>query len=431
MFANLSDLLSENKLPFDLALLPEDTFLVGGAVRDALLGKPLAYLDLDFVIPEVAVEVARKIAKKYQAGFVVLDSKRHIARVVFPRVTVDFARQEGASIERDLGRRDYTMNAIAYRLADRKVVDPFDGKKDLERRLVRAVSESNLADDPLRLLRGFRQAAQLGFEIEPATVSAIARLAPSLAKVAGERARAEISHLLDVAGGWRCFRQAWENGLLDFWLPDATAASFERMAAIERAAHEIQQAFPTFDRHLYKPLRPTLKTNHLALAKLVALLPENPEPEALKPEDRETARSQLLQLKYGNVEIKLALLARKGWQRVRDKMSARSQYLFFQAAGEAFPATIVVAVAAGTSRSAWQLLLERYLDPEDTIAHPRPLLAGDDLLERCPMSPGPQVGRWLTALQLARAEGTVGDRETAIAWVRQQIAAGKTADDFL
>jgi len=81
------------QLPFDLIWLPSQAYLVGGAVRDAILGRRREYLDWDFVIPEKAVETARAIAEHYQAGFVVLDKARQIARVVFPQGTVDFALQ--------------------------------------------------------------------------------------------------------------------------------------------------------------------------------------------------------------------------------------------------------------------------------------------------------------------------------------------------
>ncbi|HBW90708.1 MAG TPA: [cytidine(C)-cytidine(C)-adenosine (A)]-adding enzyme, partial [Cyanobacteria bacterium UBA11149] len=86
---------------------------VGGAVRDSLLSRRSDYLDLDFVLPVDAIKIARSLANRYKAGFVVLDKERQIARVVFEAATVDFAQQEGESIETDLYRRDFTINAIA------------------------------------------------------------------------------------------------------------------------------------------------------------------------------------------------------------------------------------------------------------------------------------------------------------------------------
>ncbi|HEY9907876.1 MAG TPA: hypothetical protein V6D18_09780, partial [Thermosynechococcaceae cyanobacterium] len=111
--AAVSSALSPKTWPFELEWLPTSAYLVGGTVRDALLGRESEYLDLDFVLPEAAVETAQTIARHYRAGFVLLDAERQIARVVFPQGTVDFAQQVGPTLEADLKRRDFTVNAIA------------------------------------------------------------------------------------------------------------------------------------------------------------------------------------------------------------------------------------------------------------------------------------------------------------------------------
>ena len=140
-------------LPFDLDLLPKPVYVVGGAVRDRLLGRVRAELDLDLAISTGAVDVARRLAREYQAGFVLLDAERQIARVVFPGLTVDIAQIDGADILQDLARRDYTLNAIAYDLQAGVTIDPLNGTQDIHQRTIRMVSRENLVDDPLRLLR--------------------------------------------------------------------------------------------------------------------------------------------------------------------------------------------------------------------------------------------------------------------------------------
>ena len=149
-----------DNLPFDINLLPKPVYVVGGAVRDALLGRVRAELDLDLVIPAGAVAVARQLATAHRAGFVLLDAERQIARVVFPGLTVDIAQQDGGSIIDDLARRDYTLNAIAYDLQTKKLIDPLNGTQDIQHRTLRMVSKDNLISDPLRLLRAYRQGAQ-------------------------------------------------------------------------------------------------------------------------------------------------------------------------------------------------------------------------------------------------------------------------------
>ena len=207
------------QLPCDLDLLPTSAYLVGGAVRDALLGRKGTYLDLDFVVPENSVETAKKIARHYQAGFVVLDEVRQIARVVFREGTLDFALQEGATLEKDLYRRDFTINAIAYNLHQQTAIDPLGGIVDLQRGIIRMVSPENLQDDPLRLLRAYRQAAQLNFKIDRDTREQIRILAPSIEQVAAERVQSEFNYILahDIENQW--LQLAWEDGLVTPWFP--------------------------------------------------------------------------------------------------------------------------------------------------------------------------------------------------------------------
>ena len=137
--------LSPQTWPFELDLLPQSAHLVGGSVRDALLGRRADYLDLDFVLPADTIQTARTIAQHYEAGFVVLDAKHQIARVVFSRATVDFAQQVGPTLEADLHRRDFTINAIAYHPHSEKLFDPIGGYRDLQHRQLRMISPANLS----------------------------------------------------------------------------------------------------------------------------------------------------------------------------------------------------------------------------------------------------------------------------------------------
>ena len=136
---NSLSVLSPQTWCFSLEFLPQPAYLVGGAVRDALLGRQSEYLDLDFVLPDRAVETARAIARHYQAGFVLLDAQRQIARVVFKHATVDFALALGDSLETDLRRRDYTINAIAYNPHTEEIIDPLQGYIDLQQSLLRMI----------------------------------------------------------------------------------------------------------------------------------------------------------------------------------------------------------------------------------------------------------------------------------------------------
>ena len=221
--------------PCDVNLLPTSAYLVGGSVRDALLQRYKIPVDLDFVLPEKAIATAQKMAKLYQAGFVILDREREIARVVFPQGTLDLALQEGGSLETDLKRRDFTINAIAYNIQSQKLVDPLRGLADLKQGILRMVSPANLEDDPLRLLRAFRQAAQLNFKIEDQTKKAISDRAYLLKTIAAERVQAELNYIFAAPQGNKWLVGAIECGLLQFWLPNINQEKIEQLDPVEDA----------------------------------------------------------------------------------------------------------------------------------------------------------------------------------------------------
>ena len=177
--------------PLPLDALPAGTALVGGAVRDGLLGRLEHQPDLDVVVPGDALALARQLARAHGGSCVVLDAERSIARLVLRGWTLDLARQEGSTLEADLGRRDFTINAIALPLpatgaAAAALVDPTGGLTHLQRRQLVAVSEANLLADPLRLLRGIRLA--LCSELE-ADLPALLLLLPQAATGLLERWR--------------------------------------------------------------------------------------------------------------------------------------------------------------------------------------------------------------------------------------------------
>ena len=187
----------------------EEAWVVGGAVRDQALGRPLLDLDVAVREPEPA---ARKLARRV-GGAPFLLSERHGAwRVVLgDGRTVDFTPLAG-SIEDDLATRDFGINAIAERVgADERLVDPYDGRGDLAARRIAAIGESVFHDDPLRLLRAARLEDELaGFRITPETEALIRRDAALVTRPAGERVLAELLRL-SPAG----YRRLDELGLLE------------------------------------------------------------------------------------------------------------------------------------------------------------------------------------------------------------------------
>jgi tRNA nucleotidyltransferase (CCA-adding enzyme) len=437
-----SSALSPKTWPFDIGFLPPETHLVGGSVRDALLERHSDYLDLDFVMPQGAVETAATIARHYRAGFVLLDAERQIARVVFRQGTADFAQQVGDSLEADLFRRDFTMNAIAYNPHTLELIDPLNGCLDLEHCIVRMVSAENLAEDPLRLLRAYRQAAQLGFTMQPETAAAARKLAPQLKTIAAERVQSEFHYLLTSKRGPAQLKAAWEAGLLSGWFESAGLLSLEKIDRLETLFQLLKSDWPLLHDLISQPIRAQSsnkseqkknvemsggrRSSWLTMAKLASLMPD----------DVTIAETQLWQLKYSRSEIHAVLTILKTLPKLQALLKAapdmalspnsdtapdnrRAQYALFQQVGVVFPALCIQALASGIEMAALRPLINRYLDPEDVVAHPVPVLSGQDLMSHLNLPPSPQIGRLLAALQIARAEGLIETQGEAIVFARR------------
>ena len=385
-------------LPFDLEFLPPYTCLVGGVVRDAFLGRKGSYLDLDFVVPENSIETAKRIARYYNGGFVILDQAREIARVVFPQATLDFALQEGDCLETDLKRRDFTINAIAYDVREQKVIDPLGGIKDLAQKSIRMISAENLKDDPLRLLRGYRQAAQLNFTIEPETRKTIQSLASLLGKMAAERVQTELNYLLACSLGNTWLKSAWEDGLITLWFNHVDRNTITELETVEATGRFLTINYPGFGDRC---------NQWLALAKLATLVAS----------DIPTAQLELERLKYSRSHIRTVLGTIKILNQLgtlTDSMSLREQYFFFLEVKKIFPIIAVKAIAQGMSKSLIIPLVKRYLNPDDPVAHPKPLVTGNDLIRELHLKPSPIIGTLLTEINIAYIEGKVINVNEAI-----------------
>jgi putative nucleotidyltransferase with HDIG domain len=214
------------------AAVHPETYIVGGSVRDLLLGRPVHDWDIASAAPPDRVQAAfeRTLATGLAHGTVTVFSRG-------TPVEVTTFRREGpyldgrrpssvsfdASLIDDLGRRDFTINALALRGG--KVRDPYGGLGDLARRLVRAVGDpaQRFAEDHLRVLRAYRIAAELGFGLDAATDEAIAGCAAAVRGVAAERVRAELDRVLvSPNAGWALERMR-RSGIVDVILPELAA----------------------------------------------------------------------------------------------------------------------------------------------------------------------------------------------------------------
>ncbi|HTE59900.1 MAG TPA: hypothetical protein VK631_06075, partial [Solirubrobacteraceae bacterium] len=174
----------------------QDAWIVGGAVRDRLLGR--ATTDLDLALAVDPKEQARALARAIGGAAFRLSDAFGSWRVVGPGHAwhVDLVTLRDGDIDADLAARDFTVNAMAEPLARGELLDPHGGRADLDARRLRMVGPDALADDPLRTLRAVRIAIDLDLEIEPDTAAAIGRAAPGLERIAAERVFGELKQLI-------------------------------------------------------------------------------------------------------------------------------------------------------------------------------------------------------------------------------------------
>jgi poly(A) polymerase len=215
----------------DLILLtPQPIYLVGGSVRDLLLGIQ-NIKDIDLLMPSGSEIAARAFAGKIGGSFFFLDEERKITRVVKNEaggvIQFDFTNFEGPDLNADLSRRDFTVNAMAVDLRQflgtrslDSLIDLFDGREDIGQKLIRVTKPGVLDEDPLRLLRAVRFAATLGFNIEKTTAEHIRTRADLVAAPSPERIRDELFQILSVKGAGRHLLLMESLGLLKKLLPE-------------------------------------------------------------------------------------------------------------------------------------------------------------------------------------------------------------------
>ena len=186
-----------------------EVYLVGGYLRDILRGAVSA--DADFIFRGEAHELRSWLSANID-GTVIEFKKGPILRVVSDEDTLDFAHLTGG-IEEDLASRDFTMNAAAWS-PERGLIDPLKGARDIERELIRAVSKENLVSDPLRLLRAYRFAAELGWRIDAGTRGLIRELKTMVRIPASERITLELMRILDAEYPAKILRATHSDGIL-------------------------------------------------------------------------------------------------------------------------------------------------------------------------------------------------------------------------
>ncbi len=351
--------------PISLADLPPGSALVGGSVRDGLLNKLSQKPDLDFVIPIEAIKFSKNLSKRINATFIKLDEKRDIARLVINGWTLDFARQVGKNLEDDLLRRDFRINAIALKLSDKpEIFDPIGGMDDLKNKKIVAISEKNLIDDPLRILRGFRLMCELDFELEKKTKIFLKNNVDKLSNVAPERIKMEILKIAHSSWNSSVWQTYLELQLLKKWNED-------KIPNLEQKGKDIFSKKPILGGFL---------------AKLICLLSDK----------------GLSSLMFSKNEIKRCKNLRFWVHKINnlglDNFSEDERFQLHVDLEEDLPSLILF--LKDKHANAW---LKRWEDPSDPLFHPSSPLNGHSLQKALKIRSGPFLGELMRHLSKEKA----------------------------
>ncbi|MBI5083301.1 MAG: CCA tRNA nucleotidyltransferase [Acidobacteria bacterium] len=412
-----------------------EVYLVGGCVRDRLLG--LNVHDLDLTTNARPADIAALFPAVQEVGvhFGVMLVRLEDAEVQVATFRTEASYLDGrrpdrvhfeSDVRRDVARRDFTINALLENPFTGEVIDHVGGRADLDARLIRAIGDpmDRFAEDHLRMLRAIRFAARLGFAIEPATMAAIRRCAPHIAAISPERVRDELSRILTEGHPRRGFELLDKAGLLAVILPEVA-----RMKGVIQPP----EFHPEGDVWIHTlGLLERLERPSVELA-LACLLHDVGKPVTQSFEDRirfsghdrlgaDIARQILARLHYPSSTIEAVCSMVAQHMKFADalKMTAATFKRF--ARQDVFDQLLELhrldLLASQRPLGNWHAVSQRRASiPVDQL-RPAPLLRGQDLIA-LGYQPGPLFSRILTALEEEQLDGRVTSRDQALVWLKR------------
>lgn len=398
-----------------------ETHLVGGVLRDRLLGLPLK--DIDAVVASRGREIAERLAETLPARLVLLGGKEFAAyRLVAEEVDVDLWDRAGTSLHEDMARRDFTINSFALEARTGAVYDPFNGEEDLRHRLLRATTPESFSGDPLRVLRLPRLLVRLpGFSADPGTIELARGSVPRLLNVAAERVRDELTFLLEHPEAHRGLAMLIALDVYPgLWigtpgLPGPTGTALSEVEALPERIQELRQEDTTAaDRVDGRTARLAALFRNLPLV----AAQETPRDALVRFRDagyltRQTADEVALLLELDGLPVDEVggrrLLHRLGplWPTALCSLGARMA-VRMQSREEGI----------GRWRATLPALVDLARREGEALFDPPRLVNGADVQALLGIPPGREIGRVLDAVRAAQVEGRVRSREEAVEMVR-------------
>lgn len=453
------------------------SYLVGGFVRDTLLSRKTA--DIDIAIYNGNLNILVELANRLNAAFVLMDKENQVSRIVSRNNQwhIDFSILTN-SIEDDLARRDFAINAMALPLnnVEAEIIDPYDGISDLKKSVIKVVSNDAFTNDPARIIRAVRLAAELEFKIDSKTVELIKIYSALLETVARERIREEFCRILntDKAAGWLIYMDSL--GVLTRIIPELESArgisqpmehywdvlnhSIETVRTVDEIINinplninPITQLISWINEYRsYFATEVASGVNRRTLLKIAALLHDisKPETKMLMPDGKtrflghsqlgsKVAGDILQRLRFSRIEVDLVTALIQYHLRPTQMCNEglptkRAIYRFFRDAGDAAIDILVLSLAdhlatrgPSLDMEAWRYhtnIVKYIIDERDKnreIVHPPKLLDGNDIMKVFHLPPGPLVGTLLESVREAQATGEIVTGEEAIKFIAVQL----------
>jgi poly(A) polymerase len=454
-----------------------DLYLVGGILRDVLLGRFKQNPDIDFCLKKGAINFGRALCARLKCGFVVLDKEHGACRLVKiiedKTYTLDFTDFRGRDLKDDLLHRDFTINALALKLdkvfslknIEEEIIDPYSGIKDLRKKIIKVVCNAAFTEDPLRILRAFSLSCVLGFKIDNGTLRLAQRLRHKLTGVSFERIRDELFKIMETPLAFDFLSRMDELKILEVIFPE-----IKEMRGVNQGPYhhldiwghsletlkQLENLTPKFkaNKDIQNYLNKIISSNHsrLALIKLAAILHDIGKPSALRKKNgklifhghdrlgafktEEIARRLKLSVDEINALRKIVLMhLRPGFLADSPILTSRAKFRFFRDTG--IEAVSVVLISLADQRStrgrlttkdsrerhekACGILIREYFKKQKEKKLPR-LITGDDLLKKFKLEPSPLIGKILSEIEELQAIGKISAKAQALEAAKRIIS---------
>lgn len=465
---------------------PNKLYLVGGAVRDLVLGK--AVKDLDFVMADESASLAKKVRKRFDGVSYSLDDERQTARVVLrmgepDELIMDFASFIGENLEEDLRQRDFTINSLAIDLDNpSEILDPLDGLSDLEAKKLRLSGPNSLSNDPLRTIRLVRMMRTYGVEIDSDTKELLRIAIEDINRVSGERIRDEILKCLKLPGWAETLRLLEESGILqktlelsdlqpdegDSILPNERFEDgIKLLNSLEKILDGIKNGsessgsvafladndtsedlFANLDEMLSSPIQGGRSRRQLFVLFTLFFSQAYDKTDLNLFEVDQAGRTSLPCEEFASKLSQFLVLGAKEEKYIeavccgffsilelekREEIQKLDIYRYFKPIGsygiesallQIAIQSVLVQPMQKTIDLAQKIILTWFLEQESVVSPPR-LIDGKSLQQKLKLKPGPLMGEYLEAVREVQVMGVVKTEEEAIQFVKGLMSEGK------